>query len=361
MADSIYKWSLTAASNDGADSIINWRENQLPDTVNNSARAMMQRVAEWREDLTGSLVTTGTQPAYTLTTNAQFDTLTNGRFINTRIHASNSGVATLNVNGLGAIHVRKFSLGGDIELSVGDLQLGGLYTMMYSSSANSGAGAWLINNPSSASGGAGIQSGTVMLFAMATAPTGWTKQTTQNDKTIRVVSGTTGGTAGGNTAFSTVFTSTRTVTGTVDGTAITAAQMPVHAHTQQGSFNTGAVSNDHSHAQTGTFGSGGRSTAHQHAGVSDGSNFVAAGGSLGSGSGLGYRQVSNTNYDDRDHSHNTGISGNTGGISANHTHAVSISGATTNAGSGAAHVHTFTSGNADFAVQYVDMIIATKD
>jgi len=39
--------------------------------------------------------------------------------------------------------------------------------------------------------------GTVMLFGQATAPTGWTKLTTHNDKMIRVVSGGTGGTAGG--------------------------------------------------------------------------------------------------------------------------------------------------------------------
>lgn len=39
--------------------------------------------------------------------------------------------------------------------------------------------------------------GTVMIFAQASAPTGWTKLTTQNDKALRVVSGSTGGAAGG--------------------------------------------------------------------------------------------------------------------------------------------------------------------
>jgi hypothetical protein len=46
-------------------------------------------------------------------------------------------------------------------------------------------------------------SGTVMLFYQAAAPTGWTKLTTQNDKALRVVSGS-GGVAGGTNAFSTV-------------------------------------------------------------------------------------------------------------------------------------------------------------
>ena len=48
-----------------------------------------------------------------------------------------------------------------------------------------------------------IQAGTVMLFYQAAAPTGWTKLTTQNDKALRVVSGS-GGVAGGTNPFSTV-------------------------------------------------------------------------------------------------------------------------------------------------------------
>src|SRR5215471_4291462 len=170
MADSIYKWSLTAASNDTADSIVNWRENQLPDTVNNSARAMMQRIAEFREDLTGSLVTTGTQPAYTLTTNAQFDSLVNGRLLTIRIHATNTTTpANLNVNGLGPHDFRKFGVTGDLPIAPGDLQLGGLYQIMYSASANAGAGGWVMSNPS-VSTGAGFASGTALLFSMPTAP-----------------------------------------------------------------------------------------------------------------------------------------------------------------------------------------------
>ena len=66
--------------------------------------------------------------------------------------------------------------------------------------------------------GAGSESfvaGTVLLFYQANAPTGWTKVTTQNNKALRVVSGTGGGT-GGSTAFTSVFTS-RTPSGSVSG------------------------------------------------------------------------------------------------------------------------------------------------
>lgn len=63
-----------------------------------------------------------------------------------------------------------------------------------------------VNFPVAASvAGAGLPfpAGTVMLFKQTAAPTGWTKSVTDNDKALRVVSGTAG--TGGSTAFTTVF------------------------------------------------------------------------------------------------------------------------------------------------------------
>jgi hypothetical protein len=73
--------------------------------------------------------------------------------------------------------------------------------------------------------------GTAILFQQTSAPTGWTKQTTHNDKALRVVSGT--ASSGGSSAFSTVFGKTAT-----DATTITVATMPSHTHT----VNAGAPS-----------------------------------------------------------------------------------------------------------------------
>jgi hypothetical protein len=70
--------------------------------------------------------------------------------------------------------------------------------------------------------------GTVMLFQQTASPTGWTKITTHNDKTLRVVSGS--ASSGGSTAFTSVFTS-RSVNGTVGNTTLTTSQMPSHNHT----------------------------------------------------------------------------------------------------------------------------------
>lgn len=56
--------------------------------------------------------------------------------------------------------------------------------------------------------GGGVPAGTLMLFQQTSAPIGWTKQTTHNDKALRVVSGAAG--SGGVQAFSTVFARTAT-------------------------------------------------------------------------------------------------------------------------------------------------------
>lgn len=73
---------------------------------------------------------------------------------------------------------------------------------------------------------AAFPTGTVMLFAQTTAPTGWTKSTAHNDKALRVVSGTAG--SGGSVAFTTAFASR-----SVDNHTLTVAQMPSHTHNIQ--------------------------------------------------------------------------------------------------------------------------------
>ncbi len=128
--------------------------------------------------------------------------------------------------------------------------------------------------------------GTAILFQQTSAPTGWTKQTTHNDKALRVVSGT--ASSGGSSAFSTVFGNTLTGAHT-----LTTGEMPSHSHSVSGT----------------TYGTA-SGTANQS---------VVGGGS--------------------------GSSGNfTTSIAADAT------------GSGGSHTHAM-----DIRVQYVDVIIATKD
>lgn len=70
--------------------------------------------------------------------------------------------------------------------------------------------------------------GTAMVFAQTTAPTGWTKSATHNDKALRVVSGTAG--SGGATAFTSVFGSGKNT----GGYTLQIADMPSHSHTVGG-------------------------------------------------------------------------------------------------------------------------------
>lgn len=77
-------------------------------------------------------------------------------------------------------------------------------------------------------GGGGFPAGTLMLFQQTSAPTGWTKQTTHDNKALRVVSGTAG--SGGSVAFTTAF-ATPAVSGSVSATTLSTAQIPSHTHT----------------------------------------------------------------------------------------------------------------------------------
>lgn len=67
-------------------------------------------------------------------------------------------------------------------------------------------------------------SGTKMLFQQTSAPTGWTKDTTHNDKALRVVSGA--ASSGGATAFTAVFGASKTT----GAHTLTIAEMPLHGH-----------------------------------------------------------------------------------------------------------------------------------
>ena len=167
-------------------------------------------------------------------------------------------------------------------------------------------------------GGGAIPSGTSMLFVQTTAPTGWTKSTTHDNKALRIVNGTAG--SGGSVAFTSAFASqgvsgsinSVTVTGTVGATTLSTSQIPAHRHGYDGLLinNTNAfIIND-----------GG------------GDNMAIADNAIDGVNGAYPKNLS--------------IGG-----SGSHDHSFS----------GGSHSHTFTGTSINLAVQYVDAIIATKD
>ena len=160
-------------------------------------------------------------------------------------------------------------------------------------------------------GGGDIPAGTSMMFVQTSAPTGWTKSTAHNNKALRVVSGT--ASSGGSVAFTTAFASqsvsgsigNTTADGTVGSTTLVTTQLPVHAHnvslryTDAGGFTVGEEV------------------------VKTSANGVV-------------NQIRNTGG---------------AGSSAGHNHTFS----------GTSHSHTFSGTAINLAVQYVDVIIATKN
>jgi hypothetical protein len=86
----------------------------------------------------------------------------------------------------------------------------------------------------SSAAAAAFDSGTVMLFGQTTAPTGWTKDTSNNNNSaLRVVTGT--ASTGGSVDFTTAFASqtpsgTVSVSGSAGSTTLSTPQIPSHSH-----------------------------------------------------------------------------------------------------------------------------------
>ena len=170
-----------------------------------------------------------------------------------------------------------------------------------------------------------FDSGTLMLFQQTAAPTGWTKQTTHNDKALRVVNGTAG--SGGSSAFTTAF-ATPSVSGTVSLTGepgVGNLAVTVSGNIANTTLSTSQIAS-HSH-------------------------------SLQVGNG----NATNTNrprrQNDANANHNTA---NTGG-GGSHNHAHNLSGNVTGAPGVGTLAGSLSSATADVNVQYVDLIIASKD
>lgn len=148
-----------------------------------------------------------------------------------------------------------------------------------------------------------FDAGTLMVFQQTTAPTGWTKQTTHNDKAFRCVSGSCS--SGGTVAFSTAMATPSvsgsvSVSGNIDNTTLSTAQIPSHGH-----------------------------------------SYLTYKGNASNNSG--------------------------GNIAAQRNSSVGLFTNTGNAGSGGSHNHShnlsgsLSSSTASINVQYVDLIIAAKD
>ena len=171
--------------------------------------------------------------------------------------------------------------------------------------------------------GGGFAAGTAILFYQAAAPTGWTKSVTNDNKALRVVSGATGGSAGGSVAFTTAF----------------ASQTPA-----------GSVSTSIS-AVSGSVGISGGSVGAYTLATTDIPSHTHSGG-LSFGNSAQYAQTNNN----LPQSTNTGSTG--GGGSHSHSFSAPTGSFTFSSGTASS---SFTGTAINLAVQYIDVIVCTKD
>lgn len=208
----------------------------------------------------------------------------------------NDGVTVFQQNG-----VERLRIGTAGQLGVNGTNYGSAGQVLTSGGASAA--------PTWAAADGGFAAGTAMLFVQTSAPTGWTKSTTHDNKALRVVSGS--ASSGGSVAFTTAFASQTpsgsvsitSISGSAGATTLTTPQIPSHRH-----------------------------------GVS-----LAPGPSILPGLQTNYGGFPNRTYYPQ-------VVSDTGG-GGSHDHPFSFS-----SGSG-----TFSGNAINLAVQYVDVIIATKD
>ncbi|WP_156851757.1 phage tail protein [Bartonella refiksaydamii] len=173
----IYDWSLTASENGSADSLINWSEGQAPNTVNNSARFMMQRMREYLSDMGGVLEgivtvdSTQQTSVIRLESHSPFLEYKNGIVLRFMAKGKNVGATTIVLNALDGKPVYKATESGLSLLSGDEIQDGCLYSLVYDEEITG----WQLLNPTRGrvSSLKRLPSGLIGPFAMERLPDGW--------------------------------------------------------------------------------------------------------------------------------------------------------------------------------------------
>ena len=227
-------------------------------------------------------------------------------------------------------------------------------------------------------GSGSVPSGAVMLFYQASAPTGWTQVTSGvSNKALRVVDGTGGGSGGSNSFTSTFENKSISVSGSGSASGSTGSSVSgstssenagsvsvsgsvsgncsgsqyIYASTSQVTLATSQIpSHAHQyHAKIGTSGGNYGFLDHLNAGSSGQPNTNSTGGSGAHNHSLVNYQISGSNFSFSDSFSASGSPSNHSHDIGNHSHSFSDS------------VSVSSSGSVDLRVQYVDVIICSKD
>ena len=340
-----------------ANNTARWPENMLAAAVNNAARADEGMLGRWYRDISNYAISSGTAAAYALNSSRTITSLTSQTVITFKAHATNTASATFNLNGLGALPIKKFF---NQNLAASDVQSGQIVWLAYDSTNN-----WwqMISQPSSGLAGADISArivkvGSTMLWHASTAPAGWLEcngaavpgaytelialiGATLPDYRGRFIRGWNHGASNDPDA------ATRTnISGTVTGDTVGSYQSgAVASHTHTGSVTvsgTAAAAGGHSHSVAGTSDT---ASAHTHALTGVTANVTGTASGTTANGGVDHTHAPGTLANDTHTGHlHTGTTDN-GGV--DHTHVQQGTFATDSQG---AHTHTtagvFTNGTA---------------
>lgn len=304
-------FSTDAASNDVAAPPILFVEGQPAKTVNDSMRALMAALANWRDDNTGVLVASrGAADAYQIATSQGFSdkAVANPHTVSFRVTTANTGPTTLSLDGRAALPLVR---GQGRQLGPGDLAPG----ITYSVSRTPGTDAYVVVAPTIA------RPGKIEAQAHDTFDPGWLPcdgraVSRTSYAALFLAIGTKWGAGDGTTTFNLPKMNGRTMFGADDlgGTAanvltgagglagalgsvggaqtvtLTAAQIAPHAHAgttgADGAHDHGGVTgNSGSHNHGGTTLDNG---AHSHGGVTAGAGSHSHSATLGAGGEHGH-------------------------------------------------------------------------
>lgn len=114
-------WSETDASNNSTPPG-GWPSGMLPNQVEPTARAGMGATKRWYNKLNAVYTTGGTSTAYTITSSGTAEAAYySGQLYSFVVNATCGSAPTLNIDGLGAANLRKYSAGAWANLAAGDI------------------------------------------------------------------------------------------------------------------------------------------------------------------------------------------------------------------------------------------------
>lgn len=135
-------FSTTPGSNTTIGSV-NAAEQNPVKNQNNIDRALAASIKELILTTGGALTLAGSSNTYTVTTPYGLTEFIDGITVVAEINATNTGAATLNVDAVGALPIKKLVAGVETALAAGDLVQGNREIFQYDASLNSGSGAFV--------------------------------------------------------------------------------------------------------------------------------------------------------------------------------------------------------------------------